>query len=450
MKIAIIGFGKEGVAAANYFGEVNDVTVIDDKSQDEVEKEYFRDLKVTNLRFFFNKTRSLGEKFDLVVRSPSVRPDHKIIRELTRNGAKVTSGTQIFFDKCPAPIIGVTGTKGKGTCATLIYEILKTQNKNVHLAGNIGTAALSVLPTVKKSDIAILELSSFQLIDLKASPHVAVVLMITSEHLDWHKNKQEYLKSKESIVKSQKSEDFAVINADFATSFDFAKKTKAKSFFFSTQKKTNGIYVKGDGIVSEIRGFEKIIELNEILLSGRHNWQNAMAATAVAKLLNVPIKNITKVLKTFRGLEHRLQYLGMIGGISFYNDSYSTIPETTIAAIEAIDGPKVLILGGSSKGSNFTDLTTAIVDDQSVESVVLVGLEAKRIKDGLVKTRYMGKIIMGAKNMREIVKAAYTNARPDSSVILSPACASFDMFKNYQDRGQQFIKEVKKLGDLKW
>jgi len=445
-RILIFGFGKEGTSSAKYFGKNNQVSVFDDKPREEIPREYFRQLKVPGIKFYFKNHFPSKQNFDYLIRSPSVRPDDKRIINLASKGTIVTSTTKIFFDECPAKIIGVTGTKGKGTTATLIFEMLKTQTKNVFLAGNIGTCALDILPRVTKSSLVVLELSSFQLFDLKMSPHIAVILMVTSEHLDWHKNTIEYQKAKEPIVSFQDRNDFAIVNYDFLASRNFARKTRVRTYYFSVKEKTNGTYLQKDRIVSEILGFEEICSTSRILLPGKHNIQNILAATAVAKIQKIDNKNIIQVLSSFKGLIHRLQLIREVNGIKFINDSFSTIPETTIAAIEAFKNPKILILGGSSKKSDFTKLAKKIFQDKTVKAVILIGQEAKRIRhEIMILGSCHVKIIEGVKNMREIVDAAFFCAKINDVVILSPACASFDMFKNYQDRGEQFIEEVLKL-----
>lgn len=444
-KIAIIGFGKEGLSAANFLGEYNRITIFDQKPPDQIDKSFFKNLKVKAV-FSFNNALPQNIYFDYIVRSPGVRPDHPFIKKFIKNGALSTSATKIFFDECPGQIIGVTGTKGKGTTATLIYEMLKTQAKDIHLAGNIGTPMLDILPKLKTSSTVILELSSFQLADLTKSPHIAVVLMITSEHLDWHQDTKDYRQAKESIVAYQNEEDFAVINQDFETSKSFSQKTKAKVFFVSTVSETNGVYISNDKIISRIGKPEKVTSTKDIFIPGKHNLQNVTAATAVARILNVSVQDIERVLKTFRGLPHRLQFIREVAGIKFYNDSFSTTPETTIAALEAFKNPKILILGGSSKNSDFTKLGQKIAHDQTIRVLILIGQEARRIKQSISQAGgFGGKIVEGCRDMPKIVGQARKLAQSGDVVILSPACASFDMFKNYQDRGEQFIRKVRKL-----
>lgn len=444
-KIAIFGFGKEGVSAANFLGRKNQIVIIDEKTKDKIDDVFFTNLKVKNCDFYFGSFPK-DQNFDFVIRSPGVRPDHPKLRTLISKGATLTSATKIFFDQCPAKIIGVTGTKGKGTTSTLIYEMLKSAKKKVHLAGNIGKPMLNILNDLDQESLVVLELSSFQLFDLTKSPRISVVLMITTEHLDWHKDNNEYRDSKINIVSHQTASDYAVINEDYEISKNFSDKTKSRIYFFSTNKKTNGAYLLDDDIVSEINGFEKICKISDVRLPGKHNLQNILASISVAKILNIDRRLITNVLKTFKGLKHRLQLVDEINGVKYFNDSFSTTPETTIAAIEAFQNPKILILGGSSKKSDFTNLAQKINRDKTIKALILIGLEGPRIKEYLDQAGgFGGKITEGAKNMKEVVNFALNLSEVGDVVLLSPACASFGMFKNYQDRGEQYIKFVKSI-----
>lgn len=444
-KILIIGAGREGISAANYLGSSCEVSLFDDKKESELDKSEFKKLKSKPKLFFSDLPEK--EKFNYVVRSPGVRPNHPVIRKLIKKGSQLTTPTNIFFELCPCPVIGVTGTKGKGTASTLIYEMLKSQNENVFLAGNIGIPALDILPQVNKNSTVILELSSFQLIDLKISPHIAVVLMITQEHLDWHLDARDYREAKKSIVKYQNENDFAFINKDYEQSLKFAKQTKGEIFFISTKTKTNGAYLENGEIKCEIVQKEAICKIADVLLPGKHNLENVLAAVAVAKLEGIPSPNIKNVLISFKGLKHRLELVKAVGGVKYFNDSYSTIPETAIAAISAFPKiPKILILGGSSKKSDFSSLSRIIIKDTSIKKLILIGEEADKIKSAIASLgKFKGEIAQNLKNMNEIVTEAGKWAKRGEVVIFSPACASFDMFKNYQDRGDQFVKAVEKL-----
>lgn len=445
-RIAIFGLGKEGASSANFLGAQNEITIFDDKQKSQIDETFINSLKVKAELRLGQKPKE-GEKFDYVLRSPGVQINNPSYRSLIKAGAIPTSQTKLFFDFFPGKIIAVTGTKGKGTTATLIYQFLKTQTPNVFLAGNIGTPALEILKDADKDSVAVLELSSFQLIDLTKSPKIAVVLMTTSEHLDWHKDSEEYIDAKKAIVKFQKEDDFAVINADFPSSRSFSQKTKAKVYFFSTQNEENGAFIKNGKLISKIKAEEEIIKTEEVLLPGPHNLQNVLAAISVAKIENIENKNIVKVLKSFKGLPHRLELVKEEGGVKFYNDSFSTTPETTIAAVKAFTNPKILILGGSSKKSDFTGLAKEIINPKNnVKSLILIGDEAKRIKETLVKEgSFSGQIVEGLENMHDIVQKSKELSQSGDIVLLSPACASFGLFKNYRQRGDLFTKEVNLL-----
>ena len=445
-KIAIVGFGIEGVSCANYLGVRNRIFIIDQKSKEQIDDDLWKKLKIKNIKFFWGSRMPKGLDVDFIVRSPGVGPEAAVVKKLLGKKTQITTLTNIFFDECPCPVIAVTGTKGKGTTATLIYKILKEKFKGVFLAGNIGTPALDILSKLKKDSLAVLELSSFQLLDLKKSPHLAVILMVTTEHLDWHKDQDEYISAKKPIVLFQSKNDFAVVNADFANSTKIARNIKSKIYYFSTKKRTNGVYLEGRRIVSGIESPEEICDISKIRLVGKHNIENVLAAVAVSKIYSVQNDDIVKVLTTFKGLEHRLELVGEKNQIRFYNDSFSTTPETTIAAIESFDNKKILILGGSSKNSDFSALSEKITKDSSIKALVLIGQEAERIENSINDNGYFkGPVLKGAKNMEEIVKAAQKLAKPGYIVLLSPACASLDMFKNYKDRGEKFKTEVRKL-----
>lgn len=441
-KIAVFGFGIEGYATVKHFYRDNHIEVFDEKPLYQIDKKFVKFLAGKHIKYFFARNTVAGN-FDLVIHSAGVRRDNPRVQDFIKNGASATSATQIFFDHCKAKIIGVTGTKGKGTTSTLIHRFLKESGRKVFLAGNIGTPMLEILSKATVDSLVVLELSSFQLQYLTKSPHIAVVLMVTSEHMDWHKSQEEYLAAKQNIVKHQNKSDFAVINADFENSKSFATYTKAKKYFVSLKSETNGAYLKEDNLMSSVDIREKICEASQVLLPGRHNLQNVLAAICAVKLLNVGNQSIKNVITTFSGLPYRLERVGKINGITYYNDSFSTTPETTIAAIEAFSEPKILILGGSSKKSDFLSLAQKIAADQTVKKVVLIGTEAARIKANLIKSSADSKIVSAkARSLAGIIAVAKQEAQKGDLILLSPACASFDMFKNYKDRGDQFKKEV--------
>jgi len=441
-KIAVLGLGIEGEDICRYLISqgVRNITVFDQKTPEEL-GEKIDELRINGLTDYElgpNYLKNGLGGFDVIFRSPAFKLSLPEIVEVKKSGTIITSATKLFFDLCPAKIIGVTGTKGKGTTSTLIYEILKKAGKRVFLAGNIGEPMLALLPKLDKKSWVVLELSSFQLQDLKKSPHIAVVLFITSEHLDYHSSTEEYVQAKANIVRWQKESDFAVLNGDNQTSSSFASLTKAKVYYFSKEKKVDGAFVR-DG---RIYLFNKLIgPTNKLQVLGVHNWENICAACTAAFLAGADLNSIKKVVFSFKGLEHRLEFIREIGGVKFYNDSFSTTPETTIAAIKAFSQPIILITGGSEKGSDYTQLGKEI-SQSKVKTLILIGKTAQKIKKIVQKAGFRGKIIYKPGEMKEVVKKAFTEAKKGDVVLLSPACASFDMFKNYKDRGWQFKKYV--------
>jgi UDP-N-acetylmuramoylalanine--D-glutamate ligase/UDP-N-acetylmuramate--L-alanine ligase/UDP-N-acetylenolpyruvoylglucosamine reductase len=407
-KVAILGYGLEGQDAEKYFKGLGDeVTVLDRK----FDENYLKNLN----------------RFDIIVRSPGVYRYLPEIVKAEKNGVEVTSALKIFFEKCPAKIIGITGTKGKGTTSSITYEILKNAGKDVYLVGNIGKPYLELLPILTKDSFVVMELSSFQLIDLTKSPHIAVVLNITLDHMDWHKDKEEYINAKKNIVRHQLISDWAVLNEEYEIPKSFAKLTKAQIKNFS--KSSLGQKYK-----------------DNLLLRGEHNLENISAAVTAAKILGIKESLILKTVRGFKGLEHRLELVDTIGDMAFYNDSFATGPQPTIAAIKSFTEPETLILGGSDKGLNYKELGEIIKKKSNIKNILLIGTTANKIKESIKEKESGFKIYdLGYAPMKEIVEKAYEVSGKGSVVILSPASASFDMFKNYKDRGNQFKEAVKSL-----
>jgi UDP-N-acetylmuramoylalanine--D-glutamate ligase len=449
-KIAVLGLGIEGLTTLEFLAKYGaSVWVLDKRQKDELDQEMYAKAEALGAKFI------LGEEyldklaqFEVIFRSPGIKRKNKKLLEAELKGSFVTSQTKLFFDLCPAPIIGITGTKGKGTTSSLVYEMLKAAGKDVYLGGNIGVPPLTFLEKLQPSSTVVLELSSFQLQDIHKSPHIAVMLMVTSEHLDHHETQEEYVDAKRNIFRFQEASDFAIVNRDYPASNESDIYTDAKLYHVSRERETdNACFVVGNKVILRKNGQDtEIVKTDEILLPGRHNLENVCAAVIAANLAGVGTTHIANVLKSFKGLEHRLELVREVKGVRYYNDSFSTIPETTIAAIQAFQAPEILILGGSSKQSDFTELGKILGEAKNIKAIIGIGFEWERIKEAIQTD--LGKetiLIEGASTMQQIVKAAHTVARPGDVVILSPACASFDMFKNYKERGEQFKKEVNLL-----
>lgn len=394
------------------------------------------------------------DDYQVIFRTPGLSLSSLALRQAASKGAMIWSQTKLFFDLCPCPIIGVTGTKGKGTTATLISQILEAaalrqaQGSKAYLAGNIGRDPFEFLDLIKPQDWVVLELSSFQLQDLHRSPHIAVVLRITPEHLDYHENLQEYIDAKKTILKFQTAADFKVLNYDSEVTRDFAKFSPAKVFWTSLMQEVKpGCFVSGEKIMlnsdSESR---EIMSASEVGLVGKFNLENITAGIAASGAAGVDdAEVIRKAVRAFRGLPHRLELAAEIQGVKFYDDSCSTTPETAEAAISAFAEPLILIVGGSEKKSDYSGLAEAIAKGR-IKALIPIGITGPVIAKLSRAAGFDGRILdVNLENMESIVAEANKFAEPGEVVLLSPASASFDMFANYQQRGELFQKYVNKL-----
>ncbi len=452
-KIAILGISTEGQDSVKFFVKQDAKILCCDRRTKEELGEMYDQLRQLPVSFQLGEQylRNLDD-YDVIVRTPGMLPTLPELVVLQKKGKEITSLTKLFFDLCKAPIIGVTGTKGKGTTSTLIYEMLKASDRRVYLGGNVGTPLLSQVENIEANDIVILELSSFQLEDLTKSPHIAVVLKITQEHLanydrlatNFHISKEAYIEAKKPIVRFQTSADFAIFNADDPTSRSFAKETKATIYYFSRSDRRDA-FVKDHAVYLAYQGRKELIcRDSEIKLRGEHNLENIAAASLASFHAGATLGAIQKIAKTFEGLPHRLELVKIVNGVSYINDSFSTVPETAIAAINSFSEPLILILGGSEKGSDFSELGESVARS-SIKAVIVVGMMTERIIAALKAGGYKKKIITGLVSMHEIVLHSHKEARIGDVVLLSPACASFDMFANYKERGELFRYEVSLL-----
>ncbi len=433
MNIAILGYGKQGKSAFDYWSQdsENEITIVD---------------KSTELELPFGAHTKLGQdylknldQFDVIVRSPSIHPRDILSANSPAILNKVTSVTNEFFRVSPSKhIIGVTGTKGKGTTSTLIAKMLEANNFRVHIGGNIGTPPLDLLKeNILPDDYVVLELANFQLIDIQYSPHIAVCLMVVPEHLDWHPDVNEYYNSKKQLFIWQTPEDIAIYFAKNEVSKQIASVGQGKKIPYMAEP---GAVIVNDAFTIDNN---IICKTSDLKLLGEHNWQNACAAITAVWNISQNVDAISNVLKTFSGLPHRLELVGSVNDIDFYDDSFGTTPETTIVALNAFTKPKVVILGGSNKGSSYDELAR-VVKASNVRRVVLIGEQASRIRASLEIVGYTD-MVSGGSTMTDIVNSAKSVADPGNIVLLSPGCASFDMFKNYEDRGNQFKEVVQSL-----
>ncbi len=449
MKIGIVGWGVEGQSAYRYFGPDHDYLIVNEEPRDDFPGPAgnitvnFLDARRPPGTTGNVKDLSYLEGIDQCDRVVYTVPCTKNLeKKFGRNKAfwaKATTIQHLFFEVVKTKnIIGVTGTKGKGTTSTLIYELLKAQGKTAWLGGNIGVPALDFVKDVNPDDWVVLELSSFQLYNLTYSPHVAVCLMVAAEHMDWHGDMDEYVEAKANIFRHQKTGDVAIYLPDNLYSKRVAGYSPGRKVPYTQPP---GAYVREDGkiIIKDI----EIIDKSEVKLLGEHNLQNICAAATAVFEATGRLDNAKAVLSSFSGLEHRLEFVCEFEGVKYYDDSFGTTPETAAVAIKAFEQPKILILGGSDKGAEFDDLAE-VIKASNVRQAIVIGQITDRVMAALRAAGFT-EIITGFTTMPEIVQKARETAQPGDIVLLSTGAASFGMFKDYKDRGDQFKEAVRAL-----
>lgn len=434
MKIAILGYSRQGQSAYEYWNTSdNELTICDQNPATKVPKG-------AKAQLGDNYLANLDE-FDVLVRTPALHPRDIVAANPDVPGIldKVTTNTNEFFRACPTKhIIGVTGTKGKGTTSTLIAKILEADGKRVHLGGNIGIAPLEMLKNdIEGEDWVVLELANFQLIDLKHSPYIAVCLMVAPEHLDWHEDVEEYYAAKQQLFINQDETDIAIYYAQNETSLSIADASIGVQIPYM---QAPGATI--DDMKLAIEGRE-ICSVEDFKLLGRHNWQNICAALTAVWPVTQNIGAMRAVITTFTGLEHRLELVKEVDDVRYYDDSFGTTPETAMVAIQAFEQPKVVILGGSDKGATY-DALAKTVKTGNVRKVIVIGDTGPSIKAAL-KAMDFTNVIDGPDTMPAIIELAHQSAQPGDVVLLSTACASFGLFQDYKDRGEQFQAAVKAL-----
>jgi UDP-N-acetylmuramoylalanine--D-glutamate ligase len=443
-RILILGFGREGQSTFNFLQKhfkTQEIGVADrNKSLKDNDLVKTNKNKITNLSLGSSYLRYLAD-YDLVFRSPGISPNLEEIKVAKEKGVKFTSQTKLFFELKKGTVVGVTGTKGKSTTSSLIYHILMKSGIKTEIIGNIGKPPLDYLKSDSPDTIFVYELSSHQLYDLEKSPHVAVFLNFYEEHLDYYKNINEYFNAKTNIAIHQTKNDHFIFNPQFNRIKSLASKLKSHVHLFSLENNSKAECIL-DGDTIKLND-KKVINTKDIPLTGKHNITNAMAAILVTKSIGLNIKDISISIKSFHPLEGRLEPVGVIGNAYFVNDTLATVPEATIAALETFKGKKVtLILGGYERDLDYRNLCSEIVKNKEIVSIITIGSTASRIHKLLKDRNYGGNLLnLDDSSMDEIVRSAYDNTEKNGIVLLSPAAASFDMFKNYEDRGNNLKKQ---------
>ncbi|AIE59560.1 UDP-N-acetylmuramoyl-L-alanine--D-glutamate ligase [Bacillus methanolicus] len=439
-KILVLGLAKSGVSAASLLHKLGAFVTVNDKKPLSENPEA-QGLLEQGIKVICgdHPIELLDEGFELIVKNPGIPYYNPMIKGAIEKGIPVITEVELAYQISEAPFIGITGTNGKTTTTTLIYEMLNAGYKNPLIAGNIGTVASDVAQKAGEHNTIVIELSSFQLMGIDAfKPKVAILTNIYDAHLDYHGTKEEYINAKAMITKNQTEDDYFIYNADQEIVARIAESTRAKTIPFSTAQVLNdGIYVK-DGAV--FFNGEQIIHTSDIALPGEHNLENILSAVAAAKLAGVNNDAIFRVLNTFKGVKHRLQFVCELNGRKFYNDSKATNILATTKALAAFKEPVILLAGGLDRGNEFDELVPSL---KNVKVLITFGQTAEKLERA---GRMAGiKTILRVDNVESAVPQAYKQSEQGDVILLSPACASWDQYKTFEVRGDIFIEAVHKL-----
>ncbi|NNU89320.1 UDP-N-acetylmuramoyl-L-alanine--D-glutamate ligase [Anoxybacillus sp. CHMUD] len=438
-KVFVLGLAKSGLAAAKRLRELGADVVVNDRNEpSEPEKQQLEALGV-RLVCGGHPLELLDEPFDFVVKNPGIPYTNALVQKALVKHIPIITEVEIAYETSEAPIIGITGSNGKTTTTTLIYHMLQEAKRRPLIAGNIGTVACEVAKQATKDDVIVMELSSFQLLGtIRFRPHIAVLLNIFDAHLDYHGTKEAYAEAKGNIFKNQTETDYAVVNADDPIVMQLAKKSRAQHVPFSVKTPLSyGATVKEGAIYFHDK---RIIDITDVALRGTHNLENILAAVAAAKLAGADNEAIRRVLTTFTGVPHRLQFVAEINGRKFYNDSKATNILATQKALSAFHEPVILLAGGLDRGNEFDELLPYF---KHVKAVITFGQTAPKIER---VAREAGiQQVKRVDNVEQAAFAAYEWSSPGDIILLSPACASWDQYKTFEQRGDMFVHAVHKL-----
>lgn len=449
-KVAFIGTGVSHNELITLFLQKGiDVTVLDKKKEEQYDPELLKKLKAAGAKFLTgeNYLDTLAD-FDVVYRTPGMYYNHPKLSEARDRGVVITSEMESFFELCPCRIFAVTGSDGKTTTTTLISEFLKAEGYTVWLGGNIGKALLPRIESISEDDYAVVELSSFQLISMRQSPDVAVITNISPNHLDVHGTMEEYIASKCNILDHQSAFSRAVLNYDNEETMKLRERVRGSLNLFSRKNRPPvGAYLDGSRTLcySDGRKSVKILPASEIRLPGEHNIENYLAAIC-AVWGDVSVESICKVARSFGGVEHRIEFVRELDGVKYYNDSIASSPTRVIAGLRAFGRKIILIAGGYDKKIPFEPLAGPV--NEYVKVLVLMGATADKIEKAVTATHFYDPAklkILHAGSMREAIELARKSASPGDIISLSPACASFDMYPNFEARGRDFKEKVNAL-----
>ncbi|SFC75399.1 UDP-N-acetylmuramoyl-L-alanine--D-glutamate ligase [Bacillus sp. UNCCL81] len=438
--VLVLGMAKSGYAASRLLKKLGATVTVNDRTPFE-QNEIAQKLKSEGFNVICGEhpLSLIDDQPFCIVKNPGIPYTNPLLIEAVKRNIPIYTEIELAYLISEAPFIGITGSNGKTTTTTLALNMLQEGNKKPLVAGNIGTVACEVAENAKEDNIIVTELSSFQLMGIESfRPKISLITNIFEAHLDYHGTKDEYIKAKANIFKNQTENDFAVVNFDDENVMAMASQIRAKIIPFSTTKiMQDGAYVQNGFVFFKEK---KVIEVEKIVLPGKHNLENILAAVAISKLLGVENDAIEKVLTTFTGVEHRLQFVTEINKRKFYNDSKATNILATQKAISSFQKPVILIAGGLDRGNGFDDLIPYF---KNVKKMVTYGQTAEKLIDSAEKAGM--KAVKSVDNVEDAVNEAFAHSEVGDIILLSPACASWDQFKTFEERGNKFIQAVHKL-----
>ena len=447
-RILVVGMARSGIAAAELLHRHGALPVLSDAKKEEAFGAELEPLRKLGCEFRLGEDSVLllSEADGLVI-SPGVPIQAPVVKAAQEKKIPMVGELELASSLLKGGMVAISGTNGKTTTTTLLGKIFENAGRTTHVAGNIGYPLSSVAMESGDKDISVVEVSSFQLESIDTfHPHVAVLTNITEDHLNRHGTMEEYIRLKKRLFENQTEEDFAVLNMDDPTLVPMAKDIRSQVAFFSrTQPVENGAFVEDGTIIWQWKGARRIIcRADEILIPGPHNLENALAATAMACAMGIPSPIIRHTLLTFTGVEHRIEKVRVVDGVTYINDSKGTNVDSTIKAVQSMKAPTVILLGGYDKHTDFMPLCREIVKTPLIQHAVVMGQTARQIREQLEEAGYAS--ITQAYSMEDAVEKARALAAPGGNVLLSPACASFDMFRDYEQRGEVFKQIVNALG----
>ena len=435
-KVFVLGMGKSGVSVARLLAKDNHVLITDVKCDD---LEIIKELEALGVNVIITKEQDeiFDDSYDYVVKNPGVKIDDPVVLKANKFKVPIITELEVAYRYLPeVKIVGITGSNGKTTTTIIAYEFLKKAGLPVHLAGNIGYPLCNQIDDIKKGDIIVIEVSSHQLVNLDTfKANIAVLTNLFKVHLDFFGTYEKYKLNKLKIFNNQKADDVAILNYDDKEVHELTKNIKAQKKYFSSKEEAN-IYIK-DGYI--IYGGENVVSISDIRVKGTHNYDNIMAAILIAKEFNVSNSVIKEVLNNFAGVEHRIEFVTKLNGREFYNDSKATNVDSTITALKSFDNEVVLILGGLDRGHSFDPLIPYL---SNVKHIVCYGETKERIKEFAIKNNID---VTVTDNLDEATRAAYNISLEGDTILFSPACASWDQYKNFEERGDDFKKIVSDL-----